>query len=169
MRAFLVGFGNRLSGFGLLVAAASLVLIVAINAANVVARYVFRSPISWAEESMLYIMVAGVFWGAIAVAWRQIDICIDAFVNLASGRRRQVLRAVMTLISIGILFSLFLMSSRVTLSMFNFDQRSDALRLPMWIPHSAFASGLFLVILMMAARLLVSVSPPDANSPDQDG
>lgn len=166
MRSFLVGFGNRLSAFGLRVAAVSLLVIVAINAANVVARYVFSSPISWAEESMLYIMVAGVFWGAIGVAWRQIDICIDAFVNLARGRLRHLLRAVTILISIGILFSLFLMSSRVTLSMFNFDQRSDALRLPMWIPHSAFASGLFLVILMMVARLLVSVSPPN-NSPDQ--
>ncbi len=168
MRSFLVGFGNRLSAFGLRVAAVSLLVIVAINAANVVARYVFSSPISWAEESMLYIMVAGVFWGAIAVAWRHIDICIDAFVNLASSRLRQVLQGVTTLISIGILFSLFLMSSRVALSMFNFDQRSDALRLPMWIPHTAFASGLFLVVVMMAARLLASASPPETKSPDQD-
>jgi C4-dicarboxylate transporter DctQ subunit len=164
---FLVGFGNRVSGLGLLVAAASLMLIVVINGANVVARYVFRSPISWAEESMLYIMIAGVFWGAIAVAWRQVDICIDAFVNLTTGRLHRVLRAIASLISIAIVFSVFLVSGRVALSMFNYDQRSDALHLPMWIPHSAFASGLLLVILMMAGRLLAPVSRPDANSFDQ--
>jgi C4-dicarboxylate transporter DctQ subunit len=167
VRGFLVGFGNCISGFGLLAAAASLILIVAINGANVVARYVFRSPISWAEESMLYIMIAGVFWGAIAVAWRQVDICIDAFVNLTTGRLHRVLRAIASLISIAIVFSVFLVSGRVALSMFNYDQRSDALHLPMWIPHSAFASGLFLVILMTAARLLVPVSRSDANSPNQ--
>ena len=167
MRGFLVGFGNRVSGFGLLVAAASLILIVAINGANVVARYVFSSPISWAEESMLYIMIAGVFWGAITVAWRQVDICIDAFVNLTSGRLHRILRAIAKLISIAIVFSVFLVSGRTALSMFNYDQRSDALHLPMWIPHTAFASGLLLVILMMVVRLLAPVSRPDANSPDQ--
>jgi TRAP-type C4-dicarboxylate transport system permease small subunit len=167
VRGFLVGFGNRISGLGLLVAAAGLILIVAINGANVVARYVFFAPFSWAEEAMLYIMIASIFWGAIAVAWRQVDICIDAFVNLTTGRLHRILRNVVSLISIAIVFSLFFVSSRVALSMFNFDQRSDALHLPIWIPHSAFASGLLLVILMLAVRLLAPIPRPDANSPDQ--
>ena len=167
MRRFLVGFGNGISGLGLFVAAAGLILIVAINGANVVARYVFFAPFSWAEEAMLYIMIASIFWGAIAVAWRQVDICIDAFVNLTTGRLHRILRVTVSLISIAIVFSLFFVSSRVALSMFSFDQRSDALHLPIGIPHSAFAAGLLLVILMMAARLLAPVPRPDAQSPDQ--
>jgi C4-dicarboxylate transporter DctQ subunit len=167
VKQFLVGFGNRISGFGLVVGAASLILVVAINGANVVARYVFRSPFSWAEEAMLYIMIAGIFWGATVVAWRQVDICIDSFVNLATGRLHRILRVIASSISIAIVFSLFLVSCRTALSMFNFGQRSDALHLPMWIPHIAFASGLLLVILMMVARLLVPVSRPDANLPKQ--
>jgi C4-dicarboxylate transporter DctQ subunit len=167
VRGFLVGFGNRISGLGLLVAAAGLILVVAINGANVVARYVFHSPFSWAEEAMLYIVIASISWGASAVAWRQVDICIDAFVNLTTGRLHRILRAIASLISIAIMFSLFLVSGRLALSMFNFNQLSDALRLPMWIPHSVFALGLLLVFLMMAARLLVPVSRSDDNSPDQ--
>ena len=64
MRGFLVGFGNRISGLGLMVAAVGLLLVVAINGVNVVARYVFRSPFSWAEESMLYIIIGSISWGA---------------------------------------------------------------------------------------------------------
>jgi C4-dicarboxylate transporter DctQ subunit len=167
VRRFLVGFGNRISGLGLSVAAVGLILVVAINGANVVARYVFRSPFSWAEEAMLYIMIASISWGASAVAWRQVDICIDAFVSLTTGRLHRILRAIASLISIAIMFLLFILSSRTALSMFNFDQHSDALRLPMWIPHSVFAFGLLLVFLMMAARLLAPVSRPDVISPDQ--
>lgn len=153
MRRFIDWFGDNISNVGLTVAAAGLIVIVAINGINVVARYVFRSPFSWAEAAMLFIMIVGVFWGAIAVAWRQVDICIDAFVNLASGHFRIVLRTISSLISIGILSSLFVVSSRVTLQLYSFGVTNDALRLPMWIPHSAFASGLLLIILMTVARL----------------
>ena len=167
MRGFLVGLGNRISGLGLTVAAVGLLLVVAINGVNVVARYMFRSPFSWAEEAMLYIIIASISWGASAVAWRQVDICIDAFVSITTGRLHRILRAVASLISIAIMFALFILSVRTALSMFNFNQLSDALRLPMWIPHSVFALGLLLVFLMMAARLLAAVSRSDGNSPDQ--
>ena len=43
----------------LVIAALSLLCIVAINGANVVARYLFGSPFSWAEELMLFLMILG--------------------------------------------------------------------------------------------------------------
>jgi C4-dicarboxylate transporter DctQ subunit len=167
VKEFLLGFGNRVSGFGLVAAAAGLVVVVAINGVNVVARYVFRSPFSWAEEAMLYTIIGSVSWGASAVAWRQLDICIDAFVGLATGPLRVLLRIIASLISIIIMFSLFFVGGKVAMSMYSFNQVSDALRLPMWIPHSVFTFGLLLTALMMAARLLVSVLPADHNSPDR--
>ena len=166
MRRFLLGLGGTVSGIGLAVAGASLLIVVAINGANVVARYVFRSAFSWAEEAMLYVMIAGVFWGAIAVAWRQVDIHIDAFVSLASGRLRVVLRIVANLISIVVLCLLFQVSTRVTLQLYSFGQRNDALDMPVWIAHTTFASGLLLIILMMVARLFV---PADTQASDKDG
>jgi len=168
VKRILVGFGESISSFCLAIAAACLFVIVAINGANVVARYVFFAPFSWAEEAMLFIMIAGVFWGAVAVAWRQVDIRIDAFVTRTSGRVQQLVRLIATLISIVILFWLFRVGSRVALQLFNFDQRSTALNLPMWIPHVAFASGLLLIILMMIARLLAP-APTDANASGKDG
>lgn len=153
MRRYLVGFGESASSIGLTVAAACLIIIVAINGANVVARYVFHAPFSWAEAAMVFVMITGIFWGAIAVAWRQIDICIDAFVNLTHGRARATLQAVARLTSIVILCSLCLVSSRVTYQLYKFGDRNDALNLPVWIPNAAFAVGVLFVILMMVARL----------------
>lgn len=167
MSRFFIGFGNVISGFGFLIAAGALILIVVINGANVVARYVFYSPFSWAEEAMLFIMIAGVFWGSVAVAWRQVDIRIDAFINLATGRLHRTLRVIASLLSMTIVFSLFLVSSRVASQLFGFDQRSDALHLPMWLPHSAFAAGLLLIVLMMVVRLFMPAASANAHAPDQ--
>ena len=166
MRQFLLRFGRTISGIGLAVAGACLVIVVIINGANVIARYAFRSAFSWAEEAMVYIMIAGVFWGAAAVAWRQADIHIDAFVNLATGRLRAVLRTLATLISIAILCSLFQVSLRVTSQLYSYGQRNDALDMPVWIAHSTFASGLLLIVLMMVARLFV---PAEPQTSDKDG
>jgi C4-dicarboxylate transporter, DctQ subunit len=159
LRQFLLGFGRTISGIGLCVAGACLIIDVVINGANVVARYVFSQPFSWAEEAMVYIMIAGVFWGAAAVAWRQVDIHIDAFVNLASGRLRAALHTFATLISIVILCTLFWMSLRVTSQLYSFGQRNDALDMPVWIAHATFASGLLLIILMTISRLFAPESP----------
>ena len=41
-----------------------LVLSIGINFVNIVGRYAFHSPIPWAEEVMLYLMLALVFLGA---------------------------------------------------------------------------------------------------------
>jgi C4-dicarboxylate transporter DctQ subunit len=167
LRQFLLGFGRTISGIGLTVAGACLIIDVAINGANVVARYVFRQPFSWAEEAMVYIMIAGVFWGGAAVAWQQVDIRIDAFIDLATGRLRAILHVLATLISIVILCLLFQMSLRVTTQLYNFGQRNDALNMPVWIAHSAFASGIFLIILMTIARLLAPKETA-ADAPAKD-
>ena len=166
MRQFLLGFGRTISGVGLTVAGVCLIIDVVINGANVVARYVFSQPFSWAEEAMVYIMIVGVFWGGAAVAWRQIDIHIDAFVNLTSGSLRAVLRTFATLISIVILCVLFRMSLLVTSQLYSFGQRNDALNMPVWIAHSAFASGILLIILMTIARLFAP-KEPDTQTPDK--
>ena len=47
--------GEGLTQFVLAIAAVSLLSIVAINGANVVARYLFRSPFPWGEELMLFL------------------------------------------------------------------------------------------------------------------
>jgi TRAP-type C4-dicarboxylate transport system permease small subunit len=61
-----------------------------------------------------------------------------------------------------------LASYRVTSLLFDFDQRSDALHLPMWIPQAVVPLSLLLIVLMSLLRILVSMSGPDRPSHGTD-
>ena len=140
----------------LVIAALSLLCIVAINGANVVARYFFGSPFSWAEELMLFLMILGVFTGAVAVTWRNIHIRIDTLIDRLPPTLRRVVSVIATLASIAILSIVMVASFRLVALLASMDQRSDALHAPSWIPQSFVTIGLGLMALMMLAKLVTS-------------
>ena len=152
-----VRLGDAVAGVCIALAALALVGIVAINGVNVVARYVFGSPFSWAEELMLFLMILGVFTGAVAVTWRNLHIRIDTIVERLPPAIRRVVTVVATLASIAIIMVVVVASSRLVSLLQGMDQRSDALNAPSWIPQSFLTIGLALMALMMAARLVTSL------------
>ncbi len=149
--------GEGLTQFVLAVAAASLLCIVAVNGANVVARYVFRSAFPWGEELMLFLMILAVFAAAIAVTWRNLHIRIDTFVELASPAVRRIALVVSTVISIAAILTVVVSSARVVMLLYELDQRSDALDLPSWIPQSFIPIGLGTIALIMAVKLVLAL------------
>jgi TRAP-type C4-dicarboxylate transport system permease small subunit len=153
---FITWLCDGISHICLVIAALSLLGIVAINGANVVLRYFFGSPFSWAEELMLFLMILGVFTGAVAVTWRNLHIRIDTIVDRLPPVWRRAVSVAATLASIGILAVVVVASSRLVALLQEMDQRSDALNAPSWIPQSFLTIGLTLVALMMAARLALS-------------
>jgi C4-dicarboxylate transporter DctQ subunit len=166
-RRVLFWLGTRTADIGLWAGAAALLAIVALNALNIVLRYFFRTPLSWAEEAMLYLMIFGVYVGAVSVAWQQAHIRIDAVIDFAPPARRKILQIIITLVSAAVLMPVVFASFRVVNLLFEFDQRSDALHLPMWIAQSVIPISLLLIVLMSLARIFVQVA--GAESPPQDG
>jgi TRAP-type C4-dicarboxylate transport system permease small subunit len=166
-RRVLFWLGTRTADIGLWAGAAALLAIVALNALNIVLRYFFRTPLSWAEEAMLYLMIFGVYVGAVSVAWQQAHIRIDAVIDFAPPARRKILQIISTLVSAAVLMPVVFASFRVVNLLFDFDQRSDALHLPMWIAQSVIPISLLLIVLMSLARIFVQVA--GAESPPQDG
>jgi C4-dicarboxylate transporter DctQ subunit len=146
--------GEHASALGLVVAAAALLIIVVLNAANIMLRYVFSAAFPWAEEAMLYLMIFGVYAAAISVAWQQAHIRIDAFLNFASPAWRKRLDVLATLLMIAVLIPVVLASYRVVTLLFSFEQKSDALHLPIWIPQSVVPVALLLIVVMALLRLL---------------
>lgn len=158
--------GQRASSIGLILAAAALLVIVVLNAVNIVLRYAFSAAFPWAEEAMLYFMIFGVYAGAISIAWQQAHIRIDAFINFAPPNWRGRLDVLATLLAAAVLVPAVLASYRVVSLLFAFEQRSDALRLPMWIPQSVIPAALLMIIAMSLLRLVVHTpADPDERTP----
>jgi TRAP-type C4-dicarboxylate transport system permease small subunit len=150
--------GEGLTQFVLAIAGVSLLGIVVVNAANVIARYLVRSPFPWAEELMLFMMILAVFAAAIAVTWRNLHIRIDTFVDRASPTMRRVALTVGTLVSIAGIMTVVVSSFRVVVLLYELDQRSDALDVPSWIPQSFVTIGLGTIALIMGIKLVLALT-----------
>jgi TRAP-type C4-dicarboxylate transport system permease small subunit len=138
------------------IAGIALLIIVAINGANVGARYFFGWPFSWAEELMLFCMILAVFAGAIAVTWLNAHIRIDTFVERVSPAFQRAARVIATAASVAVLLPIIYASQGIVSLLYSFDQRTDALDAPMWIPQSFVTIGLTMVALVMVVRLVLS-------------
>lgn len=148
----------------LTIAAVSLLCIVAINGVNVVARYFFFRPFAWAEELMLFLMILGVFSGAVAVTWRNLHIRIDALVERLPPPIRRVLSICASLAAIVVLTVVMTASFQLVSLLQSMDQRSDALNAPSWLPQSFVTIGLGMIVLMIVARLAVSLLGSDPRA-----
>ncbi|MEY3553900.1 MAG: hypothetical protein RL735_2248 [Pseudomonadota bacterium] len=157
IRSRLEQVGEIISHTCTLIAAASLAVIVCINAANVFLRYFFLSPFTWAEELMLFLMILTVFSGAAAVTWRQQHIRIEALLMRLSPQWQQIALLVSGLVALVALGAVIGSGSRVVGMLMRFDQRSEALEFPMWIAQSSVPVGLGLVIFLFLARAYVSL------------
>lgn len=166
LRVALVRVGDALSHACTLIAAASLAIIVCINGANVVGRYFFSAPISWAEELMLFLMILTVFAGAVTVTWRQEHIKIDALLMRLSLKLRAIAILFTGLITLGALGTTIYSGGVVIMMLQTFDQRSDALEFPMWIAQSSAPVGLSLIVFLFFLRAYVSIGEisGDANA-----
>jgi TRAP-type C4-dicarboxylate transport system permease small subunit len=162
---YILWVGTRIGEIGLSAGAIALLAIVFLNAVNIVLRYFFRSPLSWAEEAMLYLMIFGVYLAAISVAWQQGHIRIDAILDFAPPARRRVLQIISTLVLAAVLLPVVLASFRVVNLLFDFDQRSDALHLPIWIAQSVIPFSLLLIVVLSLLRIFVQSIHRDGEDP----
>ena len=165
LRRFVDRIGDGLANICLTIAGVALIIVVAINGANVVARYLFLTPFSWAEELMLFLMILSVFAGAIAVTWRNLHIRIDTFVDRMRPELRRTALAIGSLISIAVIGVVTFHSGRIVSLLQMLDQRTDALSAPSWVPQSFVTIGLATIALIIAVKLAMSLLGPSKDAP----
>lgn len=161
----LMRVGDAIAYACLTVSALALLGITGIIGCNVAARYFFKQPFGWAEELMLFLMILSVFSGGIAVTWRNLHIRIDTFVERTPPRVQFVARIIAALVSIGILSVVTMASYRIVSLLYSFEQHTDALELPSWIPQSFVTGGLGLMAVVIAIKLLMSLFGHDDRPP----
>jgi len=121
---------------GAALAFASLLLFV-----NVVLRYWFLSPISWAEELTLYIMVWIVFVGSSVAIRTRGHIAIDLLPLALSPAGRHRLAVLIALITLVFLAVFFYYSGQHTLRVRSIDQVTPVMQAPMWLAYLAMPAG----------------------------
>lgn len=151
--------GDGVAAVALGLGASALLVVVALNALNVVLRYFFLFSLSWAQEAMLYLMILCVYVGAIAVAWQEAHIRIDAVLNLVPGSLRRVLDVVSTLALVAVLVPIVSASVEVVGILLDDGETSDALQIDMWIPQSVVPVSLMFIVVLAVVRLVVPRAP----------
>jgi C4-dicarboxylate transporter DctQ subunit len=134
-------------------AGAMLVASVGINFANIVGRYFLSVSLSWAEETMLFLMIGCVFLGAAPVGWAGRHIRMDVVVSLLPQPARQAFELFSDLVTIATCVALAVFAWPVMTMLAELDQRSSSANIPLVIPQATVPAGLLLMALLIAVRL----------------
>lgn len=125
---------------------------IAINFANVLGRYLFLSPIIWAEEIMIYIMVWTVFIGAVLVTWDGHHLKMDFFSIMLPSPWKETMNLAGAAVFIAVCVFVLPQDYTVVSLMQRLDQRSVVAEIPMVIPHFAIMLGFGLMLLAVLFR-----------------
>ena len=136
-------------------ATAMLIISVAINFVNVIGRYFFHHSLEWGEEVMVYLMIGSVFLAAGAISLRDTHIGMDILVGLLPSRAKFALELLNDAIQITAGLLIVYLATPVILQLFDFDQRSEALHLPVFIPQMAVPVGFGLMVAGVILRRIV--------------
>lgn len=114
---------------------------------NVVLRYVFLMPISWAEEVSLYLLVWIVFVGASVAIRTRGHIAVDLLPMVLPAALRRVLMIFVGFVTLGFLAVFFYYSGLHTLRVYNSGQVTPVMQAPMWLTYFAMPFGSALMFL----------------------
>ncbi len=137
--------------------AALILFSIALNFANVVGRYVFLSPIIWAEEVMIYIMVWCVFIGAVLVTWDGRHLRMDLLSASLGSPWREIINLVATCTFLVVCGFIVVQSYKAVSLFARLGQKSTVADIPMVIPHAALLIGFGLMLVCVAVRFRAHV------------
>lgn len=148
--------GKRIGDIPKILAGLCLLAGIGINFANVVGRYLFKAPIFWAEEAMIFLNLWAVFLAFIAVTAARAHLKMDLFLNLLPSQTAVWIERAGLALGAIVMGYLALQSWQSLKKLWAFEMKSVALEIPMVIPHAAVLIG-FSVSAIAALLLLVGL------------
>jgi len=137
-----------------------MLIAVALNAANIVGRYVFFRPIASAEEIMLFLLVGTVFLGNAMVGFEGKQLRMDVILHALPPALHRAFDVAADLTMIAVCVILIVLGWPAVQMLAEFDQRSQAAEIPMVIPQALVPIGLGLNALLVGVRLIASLRAP---------
>lgn len=148
-----MGWGLRLVGLWFLA-------ILCLSVYNVFSRYLFNRALLWVDEVTVLSMVTLVWLGAIISAWRAAEIRMDIIVEMLPKTTKKILLVVQEISMVLLLGGVSYTSIQYVARVYQFNLRSDALRIPMWIVHASIPFSLSVITLIGCYRLLKLFTNP---------
>ena len=142
-----------------------LLIAVALNFANIIGRYIFNAPIASAEEVMLFLLVAVVFLGNSVVGWEGRQIRMDVVLHALPPTLRRFFEVLADLAAIAVSVTLIVFAWPVIEMLNEFDQRSQAANVPLYIPQALIPIGLGLTAILTGARLIIGWKAHRSETP----
>ncbi len=128
-----------------------ILLAIAINFANIIGRYVFLSPLPWAEEVLVFLVIWGVCLGASAVTYDNRHLDMDLFVVRFPPKLRAVLDLLQLAAMVGFCAFTAVNAWTIVALMARNGQVSVTAGIPMTIPYAAFVAGFGLIAVAAVA------------------
>jgi TRAP-type C4-dicarboxylate transport system permease small subunit len=138
-----------------LISAMFLTAAVTLNFANVIGRYLLRSPIVWAEEGISYCIIASVFCAVPVLGWKKRHMRMDILVSLLPTKARTALDMAVDLSVAVLVLSFAVFVQPLLAQLLSTFQRSDAMRIPMFIPYSLVTIGMALLGFLILLRVIL--------------
>ena len=141
--------------------------IVAVTGANVIARYVFLAPFFWAEEVLVFAMIAFVYAGVILVTWDGNHLKMDILSQFLKSPWKEAVNLVSALLFVGCGGFVAVQSFNVTMTQFEYGGRSLAAEIPMAIPHSMVFFGFLFMTVIAIVRFRAFVKGQVGSDRDE--
>jgi len=130
---------------------------------QVVLRYVFQSPFSWAEELARYLLVWITCLGSAYAIRSGMHISISYLKNKLQGPAQTVVTALVYVITLG--FFIYCIKEGAMFSLEQWRQRSTAMQIPMTIPYMAIPLGFAIMFLVGLECFIAEMRKPAENGP----
>ena len=119
---------------------------------QVVLRYVFQSPFSWAEELARYLLIWITCLGSAYAIRDGMHISIGYLRSKLKDSAKTVVTVVVYVMTLG--FFIYCVKEGMLFSFAQWTQRSTAMQIPMTIPYSAIPLG-FAIMFLVALECLI--------------
>jgi TRAP-type C4-dicarboxylate transport system permease small subunit len=127
-----------------IVAGVFMVLMSLSTFANVVARYVFNSPIQWAEEFSRYAFIWVVFMGAAVCTKRNRHIAIDSLLQILPAPMQRVFRLLVDVCILGLMVVIVYYGGILTSAA---TQTTATLKIPQYVVYLVVPASAALIFL----------------------
>ena len=119
---------------------------------QVILRYVFQSPFSWAEELARYLLIWITCLGSAYAIRDGMHISIGFLQSKLKGSAQTVVR--MVTYAVTLVFFIYCIKEGLVFSLAQWTQRSTAMQIPMTLPYIAIPLG-FAIMFLVALECLI--------------